>query len=97
MVNLNVTGGPTVFNDFTPSAHKYDSSSFYNWEQDNISLWDLEDRTNFNYMKIGASLSSLSGITFTLSSSSDVSANVYSDIQDIIDRLPKVISYPGRN
>jgi hypothetical protein len=94
MVNLDISGGPVVFNDFTPSAFKYDSSSFYNFEQDNLSIWDLEDRTNFNYYKLGASLSSLSGLTFTLSSTSNVSANVYSDIQDIVDRLPKVIKDP---
>lgn len=94
MVDLNLTGGPTVFKDFTPSAFKYDSSSFYNFEQDNLPVWDLEDRTNFNYFKLGASLSALSGVTYTLSSASVPSANVYSDIEDIIDRLPKVVTCP---
>lgn len=96
MVDYTLTGGGDHFADFTASAYKFDASSFYNWEQDNLPIWDLQDRTEFNYYNLGAGLSSVSGVTFTLSSTTDASLNVYASMDEIVKRLPKVCNFPVR-
>jgi hypothetical protein len=32
---------------WTDKVTKYDASSFYNWEQDNLPLHDLDERTTY--------------------------------------------------
>ena len=39
------SGSLRVYNSWTPYVSKFDTSSFYNWEQDNLPLYDLEERT----------------------------------------------------
>ena len=39
------SGSVMLYNSWTPYVSKYDTSSFYNWEQDNLPLYDLEERT----------------------------------------------------
>lgn len=95
-MQFTLTGGSDRFMDFTASVFKFDASTFYSWDQDNLPIWDLADRTEFLYGQLGAPLSSISGITFTLSDSADASLNVFSNIDDIRNRIPKVCNFPVR-
>ena len=63
---------------------KYDPSSFYNWEQDNMPLWNLEDRTDTLYEALGFPGGNPQGVTFTLSAAGNVdqSKGVYDNIED---------------
>ena len=43
----DITGGNYVLDSRSlADVRKYTASSFYNWEQDNIPIEDLESRTN---------------------------------------------------
>ena len=39
------SGSTPLYNAWTPYVSKFDTSTFYNWEQDNLPLYDLEERT----------------------------------------------------
>ena len=75
---------------------KYDPSSFYNWEQDNMPIWNLEDRTDTLYEALGYPGGNPEGITFTLSSAGNVdgSKGIYDSIDDIVERIPKRLKFP---
>jgi len=75
---------------------KYDPSSFYNWEQDNMPLWNLEDRTDTLYAAQGYPGGNPQGVTFTLSSAGNVdeSKGIYDNIYDIVERIPKRLKFP---
>ena len=75
---------------------KYDPSSFYNWEQDNMPLWNLEDRTDTLYEALGYPGGNPQGVTFTLSAAGNVdqSKGIYDNIEDIIERIPKRLKFP---
>jgi len=75
---------------------KYDPSSFYSWEQDNIPLWSLERRGNILYNAMGFPGGNPEGITFVLSSAGNVdeSNGVYDSIADIVERIPKRLKFP---
>lgn len=75
---------------------KYDPSSFYNWEQDNMPLWNLEDRTDTLYEALGFPGGNPQGVTFTLSAPGNVdqSKGIYDSIEAIIERIPKRLKFP---
>ena len=75
---------------------KYDPSSFYNWEQDNMPLWNLEDRTDTLYASQGYPGGNPQGVTFTLSSAGNVdeSKGIYDSIAAITERIPKRLKFP---
>ena len=56
-----------VRGDWTSSVYKYDASSFYNWEQDNLPLYDLEERTELNWEQMGYAASSINGVQLVVS------------------------------
>tara|TARA_R100000458_G_scaffold34142_1_gene31473 strand:- start:1713 stop:6080 length:4368 start_codon:yes stop_codon:yes gene_type:complete len=95
--NVSSVGGngivPLAFEDYVP---KYDASSFYNWEQDNIPLWSLEERDNTLYNLMGSPGGNPEGVTFTLSSTGnfDESKAVFDNIEDIVERIPKRLKFP---
>ena len=82
--------------NWAASVPKYDPSSFYNWEQDNMPLWNLEDRTDTLYEALGYPGGNPQGVTFTLSAAGNVdqSKGVYDNIDDIIERIPKRLKFP---
>ena len=45
------SAGVTIYNYWNPYVTKHDTSSFYNWEQDNLPLYDLEERTYYLWEK----------------------------------------------
>ena len=93
-----VSSGVTLYNHWNPIVTKFDSSAFYNWEQDNLPLHDLEERTLELWEKAtGFATSTLPGLALCVSASiPDVAAssNVFTSLQDAIDALPQVLRMP---
>ena len=96
MIN-DVTGGTYVIDypsTYLVDIHKYHASQFYNWEQDNIPIDDLEARTDTLGAALGIFASGIDGCTMTLANT-EVSANsVYGSIDNIIKLIPKTITFP---
>ena len=60
------SGDATLFNSWTTPVTKFDPSSFYNWEQDNEPLHDLEERTYMNWEHAGFHTSTVPGMVLTV-------------------------------
>ena len=93
------SGDAKVLKTWTQFVQKYDSSSFYNWEQDNIPLYDLEDRTNYLWEHAGYPASSCPGLAFAVSSTAqqvdlDCNPNLFSTVSAAIAGLPRVLRFP---
>jgi len=101
-----VAGGDNkILHSWTPGVEKFDTSSFYNWEQDNIPLYDLEERTYYLWEKAGWPTSSapqVSGVIFSVSADAigtDTYAddsNIFLSLSSAIAALPDIIRYPVR-
>ena len=95
--NVSSVGGDgTIPLNWTQDVPKYDPSSFYNWEQDNVPLWAIEERGDTLYRAMGYPGGNPEGVTFTLSSTGnyDESKAVYDSIEDIVERIPKRLKFP---
>jgi len=95
--DITSSGGDTIAPlNFSEGVPKYDPSSFYNWEQDNIPLWVLEERGNTLWSQAGFPGGNPGGITFTLSSVGmfDEALGIYDNINDILERIPKRLKFP---
>ncbi len=88
------SGSVEVVNSWQATVTKFDTSSFYNWEQDNLPIYDLEDRTDYLWGKAGHPTSSIPGATLVVSSTATASGNVFNTLQDAVDALPDVIRFP---
>ena len=95
--NVSSVGGngiiPLNWDDDVP---KYDPSSFYNWEQDNVPLWVIEQRGDTLYRAMGYPGGNPEGVTFVLSSTGhvDEGKGIYDSIDDIVERIPKRLKFP---
>lgn len=93
-----VSSGIRVTDYWNPYVTKHDTSSFYNWEQDNLPLYDLEERTNYLWEKLGWPTSSLPGMVLAVSSSIptnlEVSCNFFTDLSSAVKALPEIIRMP---
>ena len=95
--DLYVSGGSNdLLVCWTDKVTKYDASSFYNWEQDNLPLHDLDERTHLLWEKLGHPTSSVGGFTFIVSADATDSCNplVFTTLSACIAALPEVINYP---
>jgi len=95
--NVSSVGGDgTIPLNWTQDVPKYDPSSFYNWEQDNVPLWAIEERGDTLYRAMGYPGGNPEGVTFTLSSTGnyDESKAIYDSIDDIVERIPKRLKFP---
>ena len=94
----SVSGGVQIFNYWNPFVTKHDTSSFYNWEQDNLPLYDLEERSLYLWEKLGYPLSSLPGMAYVVSgsipSTFQGSGNMFTSLSAAVDALPEVIRTP---
>lgn len=92
----SASAGTKLSNYFNPFVTKFDSQSFYNFEQDNEPLFDLEERTHYLWEKAtGFATSSLAGMPLVVSGSlATDNPNVFTSVQDAIDALPNVIITP---
>ena len=90
-----VSAGVELYNYWNPFVTKHDSSSFYNWEEDNLPLYDVEERTDFLWERLGFPASSIPGMALCVSSSSPTGDNnVFTSLSAAVDALPEVIRMP---
>ncbi|MHA2402779.1 MAG: hypothetical protein ACXADH_07290 [Candidatus Kariarchaeaceae archaeon] len=92
------SAGVTIYNYWNPYVTKHDTSSFYNWEQDNLPLYDLEERTHYLWEKLGYPLSAVPAMALLVSASvptdSPLSSNVFTSVSAAIEALPEIIRMP---
>ena len=109
--DIYVAGGKDkIYNIWTPGVRKFDSNSFYNWEEDNVPIYDLEDRTYYLWEKFGSQSSSVDGAVLTVSADAsahvvnattgetayDLDPNIFLDVSSAIAAIPEVLRYPIR-
>ena len=86
-----------VRGDWTSTVYKYDASSFYNWEQDNLPLYDLDERTELNWEQTGYAASSIDGVQLVVSDTGADTAppyQVFDSVSAALEKLPKVLRFP---
>ena len=99
------SGSVQLFNEWTPYVHKFDTSSFYNWEQDNLPLYDLEDRTYELWEQQGFTTSAgVPGLALTVSADAAnttegqaellANKNLFTEVSSCIAAIPKVVRFP---
>ena len=91
-----VSAGTELFKYYNPFVTKFDSQSFYNFEQDNEPLYDLEERTHYLWEKAtGYGTSAIVGMPLVVSGSLDANnRNVFTNLQEAVDSLPSIIRTP---
>ena len=99
------SGSVQLFNEWTPYVHKFDTSSFYNWEQDNLPLYDLEERTHELWEQQGFTTSAgVPGLALTVSADAAnttdgqaellANKNLFTEVSSCIAAIPKVVRFP---
>jgi hypothetical protein len=94
------SGTVQLFNAWTPYVSKFDTSSFYNWEQDNLPLYDLEERTYALWEQQGfATSAGVPGFALSVSSNADAATlaadrTVFTELSACIAAIPKVVRFP---
>ena len=82
---------------WTDKVTKYDASSFYNWEMDNLPLHDLDERTHLLWERVGHPTSSITGMSFVVSGDlkeDTCSPFFFKSLSSCMAALPDVINYP---
>jgi len=94
---FDIEGGGQSFSGYGfPEVYKHDASGFYNWEQDNLPLLDLETRSDVFKQYLGLD-SSLTGVTLTVSADAPKSASstgVYQTVQEALEVVPRRLTIP---
>jgi len=91
------SGSVSLLNCWTDAVDKHDTSSFYNWEQDNEPLYDLEERTYLNWEKLGFPTSSVPGLALVVSADSTATGcnrSVFNTLSSCIAAIPKFVDFP---
>ena len=93
------SGSTVLFNSWAPDVAKFDTSTFYNWEQDNLPLYDLEERTYELWEQQGFPTSSVPGFALTVSADTPTltlqqNTNIFTNVSSCIAAIPKIISFP---
>jgi len=83
-----------VINNWVDPVYKFDSSSFYNWEQDNLPVYDLEDRDNQLHESAGYPGTVASGIMLTVSDCGIDNKKVFATLSGALEVLPNTIRAP---
>ena len=92
--------GPTkLYHCWTDKVTKHDSSSFYNWEQDNLPILDLEERTFYLWEQLGYQTSSMLPAMLVVSADAPDSAiacnkNIFRSVSSAIQAVPQNITFP---
>tara|TARA_R110002096_G_scaffold298482_2_gene493009 strand:+ start:340 stop:4155 length:3816 start_codon:yes stop_codon:yes gene_type:complete len=96
MIN-DVTGGTYVIeypSGYLVDVNKYHASQFYNWEQDNIPIDDLETRTNTLGAALGLFRTDITGVSMIVDGTDVSSSSRYPDVSTALSLLPKTITFP---
>jgi len=98
--DIYTTSGPLkLYHCWTDKVTKYDSSSFYNWEQDNLPIYDLEERTFYLWEQLGYPTSSIPGAALVVSADAPdavvgCNKNIFRTVSAAIEALPQIINFP---
>jgi len=94
----NVNNVKKLLRCWQPGVSKFTPGSFYNFEQDNLPLYDLEERTYFNWQKLGFP-SDVGAAPIHLLVSADApqelvncNSNIFHSLPEAINALPKYIN-----
>jgi hypothetical protein len=91
----SVSAGVNHNNLWTPFVTKFDTSSFYNWEQDNLPLYDLDERSEYLWAKMGYPTSGVTGMALVVSATNTKELkNVFTEVSSVIAALPNPIRFP---
>jgi len=94
---FNIEGGTQNLSGYSfPEVYKHDASGFYNWEEDNLPINDLETRSDVFKQYLGLD-STLTGVTLTVSADAPKSASsvgVYQTVQEALEVIPRRIRIP---
>jgi hypothetical protein len=88
------SGTSQLVNTWTDPVYKFDSSSFYNWEQDNLPIYDLEERDDLTWEMAGYPTSSVQGMMLTVSDCGIDNKKVFGSLEDVVSALPNTIRFP---
>ena len=93
------SGDVKLWNNWTQDVSKYDASSFYNWEQDNLPLYDIEERTYSNWEQHGFPTSCVPGLALVVSADAPAASlacnqNLFTSVSGAIEALPQHIRFP---
>lgn len=93
------SGSLKLFHCWTDKVTKYDPSSFYNWEQDNLPIYDLEERTFYLWEQLGYPTSAIPGVALVVSADATDAAigcnkNIFRTVSAAVEALPQVINFP---
>ena len=94
------SGSVKLFNEWVPYVSKFDTSSFYNWEQDNLPLYDLEERTYELWEQGGFNTSAgVPGLALVVSGDAPAATlaanrNMFTEVSSCIAAIPKVVRFP---
>ena len=93
------SGSTNLQNAWTPYVSKFDTSTFYNWEQDNLPLYDLEERTYELWEQQGYPTSSIPGLSLVVSADTPeltlaADPNIFTTVSACIAAIPKVVRFP---
>jgi len=89
-------GSNKIYGCWTPNVTKFDTSSFYNWEQDNLPIYDLDERTQLLWERLGHPTSSINGFALVVSATatSGCNTNIFTTLSACLNSLPEVINAP---
>ena len=89
------SGTGQLINSWTDPVYKFDSSAFYNWEQDNLPIYDLEDRDDLLHEMAGFPASSTApSIMLTVSDCGVDNKKVFASVSSAVEALPNTIRQP---
>ena len=89
------SGTGQLINSWVDPVYKFDSSSFYNWEQDNLPIYDLEDRDDFLHEMAGFPASATApSIMLTVSDCGIDNKKVFGSVSSAVEALPNTIRQP---
>lgn len=93
------SGSVKLYNSWTDKVTKFDTSSFYNWEQDNLPIYDLEERTYHLWEQLGHPTSSLPGVVLVVSAGAspeyyEAYRNNFETVSAAVAALPQILNYP---
>ena len=94
---FDIEGGDQNLSGYAfPAVYKHDASGFYNWEEDNLPINDLETRSDVFKQYLGLD-TSLTGVTLTVSADAPKSASsvgVYQTVQQALEVVPRRVRIP---
>ena len=94
--DLYLTSGTgQLINNWVDPVYKFDSSSFYNWEQDNLPIYDLEDRDDYLWEMAGFPASATApSVMLTVSDCGIDNKKVFGSLSGAVEALPNTLRQP---